>query len=110
MAFKYVSKPLVWWPVTIQVPIDGGKTEKQECSAQFEILPATEYEEFKQLPDVEFLSRVVKAFGDDIQDEAGEPLPCTEEFKAQLFNSAGYVRIAFITAYHNAATGYLEKN
>ena len=34
----------------------------------------------------------------------------TEENKKRLFKSFGYVRAGYIRAYHEAATGHLEKN
>ena len=61
--------------------------------------------------DVKFCVRVVTAFGSDIQDEDGKPLPCTAKTKEALFKSAAYVRMGFINAYHEeAATGIVAKN
>lgn len=110
MPFKLQEKNLVWWPVIINMPVDGGTIEEVECTAQFEVLDADEYGEFKECPDVEFLERVVRDFGKDVMFEDGTPIPCNDANKQRFFKSAGYVRMGFINAYHEAATGYLGKN
>lgn len=109
MAFKLTKTRKVNWPVTIEVPIDGGRVSPQLCHAEFEIL---EHEEYKALmdDDIAFLCRVVVGFGNDIQDEAGEPLSCSQENKLSLIKSAGFVRVGFLNAYHEAAAGIASKN
>jgi hypothetical protein len=43
--FTIMNNPIVWWPVVINMPIDGGETSKHEVSLQFEILTEDEYDE-----------------------------------------------------------------
>lgn len=76
---------------------------------KFEVLNQDEYDKLIG-DDVKFCARVVTAFGSDIQDEDGKPLPCTAKTKEALFKSAAYVRMGFINAYHEAATGIVAKN
>ena len=38
MAFTVTTNRKVDWPVSIDLPINGGKTEVHECSMTFEIL------------------------------------------------------------------------
>lgn len=109
MAFVITKNRRINWPVTIGVPVDGGKVENQECTAEFEILDQDEYDSLMG-NDILFCQRVVTGFGDDIQGEDGQPLPFTEENKAALIKSAAYVRMGLINAYHEAATGITAKN
>lgn len=110
MAFKLQQDNTVEWPVTISVPVDGGKIQKQRCSAVFDLLDQADYDELITEGDAAFLSRVVIEFGDDIQDEHGEPLACNDENKRKLFSGPAYLRVGFITAYHQAFSGVVEKN
>ena len=110
MPFVLKTKKEIWWPVTIHESVDGGTTEARECSSLFEILEPEEYETWKTKPDVDFLCHVVKDLGRDVKFEDGTIVPSTEENKKRLFKSFGYVRAGYIRAYHEAATGHLEKN
>lgn len=110
MAFVLKKENTVWWPVTIKMPTDGGELQDVKCQAKFKILTTDEYEALKKASDIEFLCAVVVDFGDDIKDEAGLAIPCNEKTKHRLFKSAGYVRLGFVAAYHEAAGGYREKN
>ena len=110
MAFVLAKKRIVKdWPVTINVPVDGGTTAEQLCSATFEILDQTEYNKLMN-DDIAFCCRVVTDFGHDIQHEDGSPMPCTPDNKKALFASAGFVRLGFINAYHEASAGMASKN
>jgi hypothetical protein len=109
MAFVITKNRRIKWPVTIGVPIDGGEVEHQKCTAEFEILDQDKYDALME-NDVEFCHRVIVGFGDDIQGEDGLPLPYTEENKSMLIKSAAYIRMGFINAYHEAATGITAKN
>lgn len=109
MAFILTKKKVVEWPITINMPVDGGTISKEQCSAKFEIVDQEEYDK-SMVSDIDFLIRVVVGFGPDILDENSKPLPCTEDTKRALFSSAGYVRQGFITAYHEAASGIAIKN
>jgi hypothetical protein len=109
MAFKLTKTRVVEWPVTMDMPVSGGTTQAQECTATFEIIPQDEYNALMK-DDLAFLNRVVIGFGNDIQDENGEPLPCNPTNKKALFASAGFVRMGFINAYHEASAGIEAKN
>jgi hypothetical protein len=109
MAFKLTTKRIVEWPVTMAMPVNGGTTQDQQCTATFEIIPQDEYNALMK-NDIDFLNRVVVGFGDDIQDEDGNGLLCTTGNKKALFASAGFVRLGFINAYHEASAGIEAKN
>lgn len=109
MAFVISKNRRINWPVTIDMPVDGGETEQHSCSATFEILDQDEYDSLMG-NDVKFCQRVIVGFGDDIQGEDGKPLPYNDENKSMLVKSAAYIRMGFINAYHEAATGITAKN
>ena len=109
MAFTVTTNRKVDWPVSIDLPINGGKTEVHECSMTFEILSQDEYDKLMG-NDVVFCERVVVGFGADILNEDGTPLPYTDENKSALIKSAAYVRMGVINSYHEAATGITSKN
>lgn len=110
MAFQLQEKRTVWWPVTINVPIDNGLTEPQEVTAQFEILDQDEYETFAGGRSADLLNRVVVDWKqEDFQDAAGKPMPCSNANKATLWKMP-YVRVGFETAYSAACAGYAVKN
>lgn len=111
MAFILKEKRTVWWPVAINMPVDGGGTQQHVCNSELEILEQDEYDQLsEQRDDVKFCMRVVRTLGADITDEAGVPLDSSEDTKRKLFKSAGYVRIGFIEAYHEMVTGIKAKN
>jgi len=95
----------VWWPVTVNVPTDGGKTVKATFNAQFEVLPAKEADEIlygKSEDHTDLLARVIVGLK-GVGSEAGEELPF-EEAKAQLL-SITYARTALFEAYGECANG-----
>ena len=111
MAFVLTKKRLANnWPVTINVPVDGGNIQEHVCTADFEILTQKEYDEKANEGDVALLNRVVVGLGPDVQHEDGSQITCTDANKSLLFNSAPFVRVGFINAYHDAARGAAVKN
>jgi hypothetical protein len=68
--FKMVEQRKVWWPVTWDCPIDGGKTEKAQISMRFILInPDDGQKLIDQAQDL------------DGEDEAGRP---ASERKAEL--------------------------
>ncbi|MDR0701328.1 MAG: hypothetical protein LBF61_02795 [Azoarcus sp.] len=43
--FKIVDNPTVWWPVTLNVPVDGGVHEQRRIEACIRVLPESTYQE-----------------------------------------------------------------
>lgn len=103
--FRVVPRTEVWWPVVIEVPVDGGKTEPHECEALFALLPAEELDRAKDetRDDIEFLARVVRGWR-QVAGETGEPLACTDEERRRLFGIT-YVRMPFLNAFFAANSG-----
>ena len=45
--FKIVQNPTYTWPVTLEIPTDGGKTEKATFDAEFKRLTQSRVEEIR---------------------------------------------------------------
>lgn len=100
--FKLAQVKTIKWPVDVQIPLDGGRVSKQRFTAEFEILPSDEYS--RAIDEGDVLDRVVRGWSDDVQNEAGEPLPFSEEAKAAMLKIS-YVRVALLRAYLDACAG-----
>jgi len=98
--FKLVKKRMVEWPVMVSEPQDGGKIKVRESAAQFELLPADEFDAIYAGGgnDVDMLMCCVTGWPEARwQDENGQPMAVTDENKAKLFNDP-LVRVAFVRA------------
>lgn len=116
MAFKLSAGPKsVWWPVDIQIPLDGGGVEVQKIDAQFEIIEQTEHDDIVmgKADRTDLLERVIKNVrqrkknpkDDDqpILDENGAPL-AFEDAKVLMLLTP-YIRVALYAGYGKAANG-----
>ena len=101
------GEKIVWWPVTVQVPGDGGRSSQHKIDVQYEVLPQTELDAI--VGDTEtFFERVVCDWK-QVADEDGNTLSCTAENKKTLFD-VPYVRSAILAGYFDAAIGGRRKN
>jgi hypothetical protein len=101
MTFRIAQVKKVKWPIEVQIPMDGGKVKKDRFTAEFEIIPADEYDAELAAGDV--LTRVWTGW-QDVQAETGEPLEFSEEARAKLLKIS-YLRLALMQAYIQAASG-----
>lgn len=103
--FKLVKKLSIWWPVTVQVPQDGGKTQPRKLQAEFKLLTQPQIDELLQESplDVDFLCEAVTDWK-EVESEDGEPLICSPEQRRELFE-IGYVRAGFFEAFWKANAG-----
>jgi hypothetical protein len=106
--FKLQKTNAVWWPVTINVPADGGTVTEHKIQVKFELIPQDEFDSLAQQGDINLLQRFVKDW-QDISNENDEPLPFNDENSALLFK-VPYLRSAFIYGYMNAVSGAPSKN
>jgi hypothetical protein len=103
-----MDNPIVWWPVVINVPINGGETSKHEVSLQFEILTEDEYDELAVEGEKAILKRVIKAWK-HIEDIDKKPLEFTVDNVDMLLKKS-FVHRSFVIGYLNAAVGAVVKN
>jgi hypothetical protein len=106
--FTIMNNPIVWWPVVINMPIDGGETSKHEVSLQFEILTEDEYDEIAVKGEKAILKRVIKAWK-HIDDIDKKPLEFTVDNLDMLLKKS-FVHRSFMVGYLNAAIGEVVKN
>ncbi|MBE0627984.1 MAG: hypothetical protein IH603_00030 [Burkholderia vietnamiensis] len=107
---KDSSEPkLVWFPVTIHEPRDGGGAIDHKVKVQYEIISEAEKDqEIREGGDEGFLERVVRDWK-EFMDQNGAPVACTPESRADFFDIS-YVRIAVVNGYFVAQTGGRRKN
>lgn len=102
--FKLAQKRRVKWPVTVNVPQDGGKTQKATFEAELEILTTEEADEViaagKDILDVQLVGWSSGA----VRDEHDQVLEYSEAAKKQLL-SMSYVRTALFGALTEINTG-----
>lgn len=106
--FTLMNNPVVWWPVVISVPIDGGKVSTHEVSLQLEILAEDEYDQCVKNGDKAVLERVIKDWK-HIDDIDGKPLKFSDD-NVKLLLKKTFVQRSFILGYFNAAIGATAKN
>lgn len=111
MTFKVAKVREVMWPVTINVPGDGGKSQVHKVNVRLEILGQDEADDiiYGRTEEKDLLNRVLKGWDDTVRDEAGEALPFDDETK-RAFLQLPYVRRGLMEAYGEASVGGRRKN
>lgn len=106
--FKLKKSNVVWWPVTINEPTDGGTVIAHECQIQFELVSQDEFDSLANQGDIALLNGLVKGWK-EILGTNNKDLPFTAKNTKALFQ-VPYVRVSFITGYMNAVSGAPSKN
>lgn len=111
MSFRLVkSLKEVDWPVTVNVPVNGGKTEQHEFTAKFKLMSQEEYDKALQgtKNDTSFIAKFLIGWSGLLDDDDKE-VPFSKE---ALKNLCGlpFVRVAIVKAYNQAITGQAAKN
>lgn len=111
MNFQLSKTRQVNWPVTVDVPQDGGAVKPHLFNVVFDIMSQDEYDTFMtEKSDIDFLMRVIVGFGDGLDNENGQPLAFSEANVEMLCKNAGFIRIGLINAYNEAFAGIASKN
>lgn len=101
--FKLAKRKEIDWPVTVNVPQDGGKTRPYTFTARFRVLTLPEQEEaLKENPDL--LDVVLIGWKEDLCDEAGAPIPFSAQAKAEIL-AEQYIRAGLFAAYNELLFG-----
>ncbi|MGB0747185.1 MAG: hypothetical protein ACPGO3_00420 [Magnetospiraceae bacterium] len=94
--------------VTVQTPQESGG--KRECSftAHFRVLTYSEQEEILERnpggADFQILKTALVGWGDDLQDEEGQPIPFTDDTLRAILDIP-YIRMAMYRAFIAGNTG-----
>ena len=114
MAFVLKQSETYIWPVTVEIPIDGGRFDRQTFDAEFKRLPQTRNNAIIQAAreeattDLEVANEVLAGWK-GINDDAGDEVPFSETAKQQLLDVPG-VCAAIVEGYINSLVGAKRKN
>lgn len=96
-------KRTVWWPVTVQIPQDEGKTRAEVFDAQLEILAQDEHDDLLS-QGADLLERVLCGWKRVKTEDGADDVPFTPETKRALL-AISYVRVGLLKAYYEAFQG-----
>ncbi len=108
--FKISKKTTFTWPVTVQVPQDGGVFKPYEFIAEFKMQTQSEIDallELSKANDKDMLKAVLVGW-DQVQDSDGNPLPFSEESLSTLTDIT-YVRTGLVKSFFEAVSGNKAK-
>jgi hypothetical protein len=112
--FVLDQKTTYTWPVTVEFPIDGGKTDRQTFDAEFKRVSQTRMNEIRdaietgKTSDVD-LARDVMIGWAGVTDGRGENVPFSEGSRDQLLD-VPLVAAAVVYAWLSSLTGAKRKN
>jgi hypothetical protein len=105
MALKLSQSPTFWWPVTVMVPVDGGRHDKQSFDIEFARLSVSESEKLVsgivsgEISEFDGFRQMVKGWR-GVVDDNGD-VPFSETILRQLLEIPT-MAIAIIQAYKDA--------
>lgn len=111
--FKITTSPTYTWPVSVEFPVDGGKTEKATFDAEFRRLTQSRVEEIRsavergEMKDTD-LAREALVGWTGVVDTDG-PVPYSESARDQLLEIP-MVATAIVVALLNSLSGARRKN
>ena len=108
MAFILKKTASYKWPVTVEVPTDGGKFERQTFDAIFKKMSRSAFNDLVDNGDDSLVDGILEGW-DGIKDEDGKDVPFTQKNKKELCDDP-YVMKALIQAYADSVTGAPAKN
>lgn len=111
--FKIVQTQTYTWPVNIEFPADGGRTEKAQFDIEFKRLNQTRLNEIRDaiekgtITDLDLAREVIVSWK-GITDESGE-VPYSETAREQLLE-VPRVATAVVVALFESLSGAKRKN
>lgn len=98
----------IWWPVSIRIPVDGGKVDTIELEMQLSIPTKGQAREAMKLDEAAFeqymLDRVKDWRNEVLVDEQNQPIPYSRENLRALFEH-GWFEVAVTRALAQANAG-----
>ena len=108
MAFVRKKHATYDWPVTVEVPTDGGKFDKQVFNATFKQLGRSDFAKLADQGDIQLLEAVVVGWN-GIQDEKGKELEFNLPELRDLADDPYWCR-GVVKAYLESLEGAQSKN
>jgi hypothetical protein len=111
--FKLKQSDTFLWPVTVQVPADGGRYVRETFDGEFRRLPQSRLAELNvaitagEMDDATFVREVLAGWQGVTDD--GEEVPFSVASLNTLLDMQGVAR-AIVLAYRDALAGMLRKN
>jgi hypothetical protein len=105
MQLKIKRKESVVWPVTVNIPADGGALEEHNFFARFKRLPEKEFDAAAKEGQTPLLKGLLLEVGET--ESSLEKL--SDEDKAELLSGTNY-RVGLYNAYLKMDAGVAEKN
>lgn len=119
MAFILKQSTSYSWPVSFDVPIDGGRHERQTFDGEFKRLPQSKIgpmvAELGKLEDLGELDRITEIASDvligwsGINDDDGKEMPFSQKALEQLLE-VPFLAVAVLKAYMDSIKGAKRKN
>ena len=119
MAFVLKQSSSYSWPVSFDVPVDGGRHEKQTFDGEFKRLPQSKIgpmvAELGKLEDLGELDRITEIASDvligwsGINDDDGKEIPFSQKALEQLLE-VPFLAVAVLKAYVDSIKGAKRKN
>jgi len=108
MAFVLKKVSSYKWPVSVDVPVDGGKFKKETFTAVFKKMSRSTFNDLIEQGEEALVSEIVEGW-EGIKDEDGDAVPYSDEACQQLLDDP-YVLRAIINAYSESLSGAPVKN
>lgn len=119
MAFVLKQSDTYSWPVTVEIPIDGGRFDKHSFDAEFKRLPQSKVApmvaELDRLDGASDLERLTEMAGEilvgwsGITDDAGKEVPFSQKSLEQLLEIP-MLAVAILRSYFDSIKGAKRKN
>ena len=119
MAFVLKQSDTYIWPVTFDLPVDGGRHEKQTFDGEFKRLPQSKIgpmvAELTKLEDLGDLDRLTEIASDvlvgwsGVTGDDGKEIPYSQKALEQLLEGP-FLAVAVLKAYMDSIKGAKRKN
>ncbi len=119
MAFVLKQSDTYTWPVAFDVPVDGGRHERQTFDGEFKRLPQSkigplvaELQRLEDLNDLDRLSEIaaeVLVGWSGVNDDKGSEIPFSQKALEQLLE-VPLLSVAILKAYMDSIKGAKRKN
>lgn len=104
--FKIETPKVLSWPVTVNIPRDGGNTTQAIFNGKFRMISTGEFNAIYNNGgnDEDLIRNVFVGWGSDLCDESGNPMEFNEA-NLNLAIAMPYVRNGIVTAYLELSQG-----